>query len=154
CDAITLQLARRSLGIAEIVTANTLEEFAEAVIKTSASHLIVASRQPVVRLQTEVIQAGRPFIVALGDPRAAMQDLLRHPGVNVVEATRVVASSCAATHTLTAAPGALVLSGSGDFDPMVLAAEIALHFQLNVSRDDIAAVIRTLAEAGLELERS
>ena len=45
CDAITLQLARRSLGTAEIVGANTLEELAEAVIKTGASNLIAASRQ-------------------------------------------------------------------------------------------------------------
>src|SRR6266446_777753 len=106
CDAITLQLARRSLGMAEIVAANTLEEFAAAVIRTSASNLVVACRQPVVRLQTEVIEAGRPFIVAIGDPRAALRDLLQHPGVSLADATRVVASSCAAMHTLTAAPGA------------------------------------------------
>jgi len=154
CDAITLQLARRSLGMAEIVGANTLEEFAEAVIKTSASNLVVACRQPVVRLQTEVVQAGRPFIVAVGDPRAALRDLLQHSGVTFAGAARVVASSCAAMHTLIAAPGALVLSGSGDLDPTELAAEIARHFELNVSREEIAASVRTLAEAGLELEQS
>src|SRR5215831_15800142 len=140
CDAITLQLARRSLGTAEIVRANTLEEFAEAVIKTSASNLIVASRQPVVRLQTEIVQAGRPFIVAIGDPRAALRDLLQHAGVNFAAATRVVASSCAAMHTLTAAPGALVLSGSGALDPMALA-------------EEIVASVGTMAETGLELEQ-
>src|SRR5215831_11287445 len=153
CDAITLQLARRSLGTAEIVRANTLEEFAEAVIKTSASNLIVASRQPVVRLQTEIVQAGRPFIVAIGDPRAALRDLLQHAGVNFADATRVVASSCAAMHTLTAAPGALVLSGSGALDPMALAAEIARHFELNISPEEIVASVGTLAETGLELEQ-
>src|SRR6266446_3600932 len=154
CDAITLQLARRSLGMAEIVGANTLEEFAEAVIKTSASNLVVACRQPVVRLQTEVVQAGRPFIVAVGDPRAALRDLLQHSGVSLADATRVVASSCAAMHTLTAAPGALVLSGSGDLDPMMLAAEIARHFELNVSREEIATSVGLLAEAGHKLEQS
>jgi hypothetical protein len=87
CDAITLQLARRSLGMAEIVSANTHEEFGDTVIKTSASNLIVASRQPVIRLQTEVVQAGRSFTVALGDPPAALQDLLRHPGVSSADAT-------------------------------------------------------------------
>jgi len=154
CDAITLQLARRSLGMAEIVAANTLEEFAAAVIRTSASNLVVACRQPVVRLQTEVIEAGRPFIVAIGDPRAALRDLLQHPGVSLADATRVVASSCAAMHTLTAAPGALVLSGSGDLDPMMLAAEIARHFELNDSREEIATSVGLLAEAGHKLEQS
>jgi hypothetical protein len=140
--------------MAEIVAANILEEFAAAVIRTSASNLVVACRQPVARLQTEVIEAGRPFIVAIGDPRPALRDLLQHPGVSPADATRVVAGSCAAMHTLTAASGAPVLSGSGDLDPMMLAAEIACHFELNVSREEIATSVGLLAEAGQKLEQS
>jgi hypothetical protein len=55
---------------------------------------------------------------------------------------------------LTAAPGALVLSGGGDLDPMPLAAEIARHFELNVRREEIATSAETLAEAGLRPEQS
>ncbi len=139
--------------MAKLVEANTLEEFAEAVIKTTASNLIIASRQPVVRLQTEIVQAGRPFIIAIGDPRAALRDLLQRPGVNFADATRMVASSCAAMHTLAAAPGALVLSGGGDLNLIILAAEIAHHFELNVSRAATATIVETVAEAGFEREQ-
>jgi hypothetical protein len=152
CDAITLHLARRNLGVAEFATLNTPDELAAVVIRTSASHLVVACRQPVVRLQTEIVGACRPFIIALGDPRAALRDLLQHPACDLAEATRAVASSCAAMHTLTTAPGALVLSSDDYGDPTALASAIARHFDLNISHDEITAIVVALVEDGLKLE--
>jgi hypothetical protein len=150
CDAIALQLAQQRLGRAVVAAINTLEELAAAVIRTDSSNLVVSCRQPVVRLQAEVVQAGRPFIVALGDPRVALRDLLQQPGASFADAARAVASSCAAMHTLTAAPGALVLSGDNGSDPTRLTERIAQHFALNVSREEIAAIVESLAEAAFD----
>ena len=153
CDTVTLHLARHSLGVAEFAALNTLEELAAIVIRMSAAHLVAGCRQPVVRLQTEIVHAGRPFIIALGDPRAALRDMLQHPGVSLADATRAIANSCAAMHTLTAAPGALVLSDNEDRDPKELVAAIARHFQLELDHDAIRAIIETLFEDWLRLER-
>src|SRR4029077_18437806 len=110
CDALTLRLAERSLGSVTAVMANTLGEVAGAAIRTGAAHLVTSSRQPVVRLQTEIMQAGRPFLVTLGAVHLALHELLQRPGYDLAQATREIAGSCAAMLALAAAPGALVLS--------------------------------------------
>src|SRR5215469_2880538 len=75
CDAVTAQLVTRGLGPAESVVANTADELIAAVIRSGASHIVVCSRQPATRLQSEIIHSARPFLVALGDPRTALQQL-------------------------------------------------------------------------------
>ena len=100
CDALTARLVECSFGTVDRATLDTLEELAVAVLKTRASHLVACSRQPVVQLQTEIVQAQRPFLAAVGDPRAALRRSLRTRGLRCgYGATRVVASSCAAMLT-------------------------------------------------------
>jgi hypothetical protein len=149
CDALIGRLAEYSFGAVECTALNTLEELAAAVLKTRASHIVACSRQPVVRLQTVIIEGKRPFLVTIGDPRTALRNLSERMGYDVVEATRVVASSCAAMLTLTTAPGALVVSGGDAADPIEVAAAIADHFELSTSKGEIATIVSELYEAGI-----
>jgi hypothetical protein len=148
CDALLLGLANRCLEPVEAVALNSLDELAVAVLGARAGHLVVCSRQPAIRLQAALVDSGRPFVVALGDPRAALRDLAQRPGYDLVTATRAVASSCAAIHSLTKAPQALVLSGAPGFDPAAAATAIARHFGLPVALEAIAAVIDELGTVG------
>lgn len=149
CDALIARLAEFNFGIVERAALNTLEELAVAVLKTRASHLVACCRQPVVRLQTEIIRGKQPFLIAVGDPRAALHNLSERAGYDVAGATRAVASSCAAMQTLTSAPGALVVSSSDAGDPIGLAAAIADHFELPVGKSEIATIVSELREAGI-----
>ncbi len=140
CDALTARLAEHCLGSVALGSFNSFEDIATAAIRGETAHLVAASRQPVVRLQTEIAGAGRPFLVALGDVRSALWDLLQRPGYDIALATREIASSCAAMLTLTKAPGALVLPGIHGEDPMALAAAIARHFGFAVAPHNLAAI--------------
>ncbi len=153
CDAVTLRLAERGLGAVSAATVNTLDEVAQAAIRTDAAHLVAVSRQPVVRLQTEIIQTGRPFLVTLGAVHSALYELLQRPGYDLALATREVAGSCAALLTLAAAPGALVLSSSAGGDAIALATAIACHFGFLISPGDVAAVASSAEAAAAPEER-
>jgi hypothetical protein len=148
CDALVLRLAACSFETVEAAALNSLDEFATAVLKTRALRLVVCSRQPVIRLQTAIAESGRPFLVTIGDPRAALRDLMQRPGYDLIEATRAVASSCAAILTLTRAPQALVLAGALHTDQKEAATAIARHFGLPVSSDMIEGVLAELYAAG------
>lgn len=140
CDTLMLRLAERSLGAIGYDAFSTLDDIACATIRAETAHLVAALRQPVVRLQTEIVQSGRPFLVALGDIYSAVDELARRPGYDRIAATREVASSCAAMLTLAAAPGALVLSNEGRGDPAAMAAAIAGHFGFALDPGDIARI--------------
>lgn len=83
CDAVIARLAMSRFGTVEHAALNTLEELASALLRTQASHLVACSRQPVVRLQTEIVQGKRPFLVAVGDPRAALRNLAERGSYDV-----------------------------------------------------------------------
>ncbi|MGH7047415.1 MAG: hypothetical protein ACREE2_13625 [Stellaceae bacterium] len=153
CDALTRRLAECSLGAVESAALNTLEELAAAVLGTKASHLVACSRQPVVRLQSEIIAAQRPYLVAVGDPRSALRNLSERMGHGVPEATRAVASSCAAILRLTKSPGALVMTGGDATDPIAIGRAIAGHFELPATPDQIAAAVAELNETGIPADQ-
>ena len=149
CDAVTARLVESRWGPVEICSIQMLDELAVAAIRTKAAHLLARCRQPVLRLQAEIVAAGRPFLVALGDPQAALRDLLLQQVAEFAGATRAVASSCAAMLTVTQAPGALVLSSDRAADPVAAAEAIARHFEVGLCRDEIARLVADLAAAGV-----
>jgi hypothetical protein len=153
CDVLTARLAQCTFGSVACTALNTLEELATAVLKTQAPCLVACSRHPAVPLQTEIVQGGRPFLVAIGDPRAALHNLSERASYDVPAATRTVASSCAAMLALTRAPGALVLSNDNTADPLAVAAAIAAHFELPTSRSEIAKIVSELCKAGIMPDR-
>jgi hypothetical protein len=150
CDAIIFRLARRSLGSVELVSLNTLEELASAMIKTGASHFVVCSRQPGGGVQTALAQAARRFIAVLDEPRAALRDLATQPGFDLVTTTRAVASSCASILSCAAMPEALVLSGvKHGHDLVSTATKIARHLELDVGEDEIQTIVAALRDEGI-----
>jgi hypothetical protein len=144
CDALTLRLVEQSLGATGHGAFNTLEDIARAAIRSETAHLVAGLRQPVVRLQTEIVQSGRPFLVTLGDVYSAVRELAQRPGYDQIAATREVASSCAAMLTLATAPKALVLPDECRGDPTALAAAIARHFGFALNPSDIARIAESV----------
>jgi hypothetical protein len=149
CDALTTQLVARALGASEALAANTAEELAAGLIRTRASHVVVCARRPSNALQSEISQSGQPFLVALGDPRAALRQLRDVASLNIADATRAVASSCAMMGKLIAAPNALVVSESQAGDQERLARTIAGHLGFELGIKDVSEVLAGLAAAGL-----
>jgi hypothetical protein len=147
CDTLVLRLAEGALGSVELGAFNSFDDIAKSAIRSNAAHLVAASRQPVVRLQAEIVEADRPFVVALGDAHSALHDLLQRPGCDIATATSELASSCAAMLTLTKAPGALLLPGAHGHDPRRLAAAIAGHFGFRLGPDEIAAIADSVPDS-------
>jgi len=152
CDAVIARLAMSRFGTVEHAALNTLEELASALLRTQASHLVACSRQPVVRLQTEIVQGKRPFLVAVGDPRAALRNLAERGSYDVAGATRAVASSCATVLSLTRAPAALVVSNGNAGDAIAIAAAIADHFEIPTSRSEVSKIVSELRDVGVTLD--
>ncbi|MBV9153507.1 MAG: hypothetical protein JO204_17210 [Alphaproteobacteria bacterium] len=146
CDMLILRLAERAFGSVELAPFNSFDDIAKATMRGNTVHFVSASRQPAVRLQTEIVEAGRPFVAALGDVRSALHDLLRRPGCDLATAASELASSCSAMLTLTKAPGALVLPGAYGCDPHELGTAIAAHLGLPVGTNEIAAVADSLLD--------
>ena len=84
CDELTLQLAKRSFGAIGYGAFSTLDDIACAAIGAEIPHLMAVLRQPVVRLQTEIVKSGRPFLVALGDIHSAIGGLVQRPGYDQI----------------------------------------------------------------------
>lgn len=155
CDAVTSRLAQHALGSVEVLSVNTLEELALAMIPSGASHFVVCSRQPGGGVQTALTQAGTRFITVMDDPRIALRDLALRPGYDLVGATRAVASSCAAMLGYSSFPGALELTaGTGGQNPVSIATAIAHHLQLDVSGAEIEKIICALRDEGIVAGRS
>ena len=152
CDALILRLIEQQFGSVEAVALNSLEELAGAVIRGKAANLVACCRQPVVRLQAEVVQAGHPFVVALGDPRAALLNLAERSGFSFVDATRAVAGSCASLLTTMKAPHALLLTPEDGLTPRAVIAKIARHFDFAIEPRMIGELADRVAAAGLTPE--
>jgi hypothetical protein len=152
CDQVIAHLARRSLGKIEVAAADTLDAVGSAFIRAKAPHLLIVARRPVVELQTQIRESKHRSVIALCDPRSALGYLQRHPGWDLVTATRVVANGCAAMHALTAAPDSLLLTARAVEDAAATAGTIAAHLQLPLDAVEIAAVVTALDKAGIRPE--
>lgn len=150
CDAVIARLLELVAGPADVVSANTLEELALALIKSRASHFVIGSRLPSDALRTALAENKSRFLVALDDPRAAFQNLVTRHGLEPIAATRAVAGSCASLLNYAAMGDALVLRAEQDGrDPLGTAEAIARHFGLHVGSAEIAQRVEALAEIGI-----
>jgi hypothetical protein len=147
CEAATVRLVQHAFGPAERISADTLEEITENLLRSGATHGVVASRDPGFRIRRALVEAGRPFVVVPNDPWASLAHLVARDGLAMAAATRQVASSCASLISFGAAPGSLVLDARRDgIDRLSVAAAIAHHLQLEVSDGDIADIVNSLDE--------
>jgi hypothetical protein len=151
CDRLILRLVERCFGSAEAVALNGLDELAARVIRSKTSNLVVCCRQPVLRLQAEILQAQCPFLLALGDPRAALAHLVEHAGYNFADAARAVASSCAAMLTVSQGAQALAVTPQEMQQPSALLHAIARHFQFGLAENELAELGQEVSSTAADL---
>src|SRR5260221_13495520 len=114
CDLLASRLAAQALGAIDLVGGNTLEEIGLAAVKSQGEHLVISARQPASGLRSAVAATACGFIIALDDPRAALQNLVVGHGLEWTLATRAAANSCASILGFAALARALVLRGDQD----------------------------------------
>lgn len=152
CDQVIVHLARRRLGEIEVAAADTLDAVGVALIGAKAQHLLIVARRPSDDLQTQIRNSKHRAVIAVSDPRFALGYLQRHPGWDLVTATRAVANGCAAMHALKAAPASLLLTAGAANDASATAGAIAAHLALPLDPVEIAAVVEALDKAGVQPE--
>lgn len=155
CDRLTTSLLGLPGAAADSFDANNLEEVAAGLMRmrAGATRLVACSRQPSNRLQSEIVQNGHPFLVALGDPGTVVRRQLAG-GADLATATQRVASSCAAMRTLTTAPNALVLTEHAETDPMAIAQAVSQHLGIAAEPHELARIVQELADAALQPEEA
>jgi ParB-like chromosome segregation protein Spo0J len=155
CDALIAGLMQAVGAPAEVVSANTLEELGLALIKTEASHFVVASRLPNDGLRSALTENNKRFVVALDDPRAAFRNLIQKHGYDCIAAARAVAGSCVSLLNYAAMRGGLVLRAEQEGrEPVRTAGAIARHLALSIESAEIARVVDELAQTGVTPEPS
>jgi hypothetical protein len=156
CAAVTARLAETMLGPTQILQVNTLDEISRSLLHPGPPHAVLASHQPGGRVRAALIAARRRFLVALDDPRVSLRQVIASERVTIAYAIGAVAGSCAGVAAYVSASGALVLVLGAEHasrDPEAAAAAIAEHFQLGVSNDSVAEIVRQLAHRGITAER-
>jgi hypothetical protein len=148
CDALLVRLAEYRYGSGQAIALNGLEELAAAVIRAQTPGLVACCRQPTLPLQTELLQAQRPLLVALADPRSAVRHLIEESGYPLADATRAVASSCAALLTLRKSPHTLVIMPEHLREPVAIATAAVEHFEIPIARQDFPRLLEQLPDGG------
>ncbi|HEX5454729.1 MAG TPA: hypothetical protein VFX06_13140, partial [Stellaceae bacterium] len=154
CDFLLARLIEHDCGSVDIIEIDSVEELGLAAIRASSMNLIARCRQPVPRLQTAILDSGRPFVIALPDPRDALRHLVEQVGWSVPDATRAVASSCSALSRMVHAPKALVLTRDDAREPRATAQAIVRHLWPGVAESRLAAPAEALPtfDSGAEAE--
>lgn len=155
CEAVIARLFEAALGPMVAIDANGAEAMAGDLIRAGAAPVFVKGMQPEPWLCRALIATGRPLVIALEDPRDAAFHLMHRRGVQMVDALRRVAGSCASMMPCVGLPSALVLNAARDWlDPLATAEKIANHFDLALSRDDIVGIVAELDAAGFGPEHA
>jgi hypothetical protein len=150
CDLVIARLVEKSLGPAEVIHTDTIEQFALGLLRAKSPNVVVGSRQMVGWLWSAIPQANMSFILALDDPRLALENLVLRHGMDFVEAARIAAKSCASVVSCSSISGALVLRASEcEANPLAAAEALARHLGLGVSETDIANVVAAVSDLGI-----
>ena len=149
CEAALTVMARRQLGVVELIDANTLDELATNILKTGASNLIVSSRTPNDRLAGALAEAKMPMLFVLDDPHAAIAYLTAERKLDRLAAIRAVANSYACLMRCAKLSKALVLDVSRHgHEPLAAIRLIAKHFGFPAAEPWLAEVL-----AGIRAKR-
>jgi hypothetical protein len=150
CDALIVGLMQCIAAPAKVVSANTLEELGLALLKTEASHFVVAARLPSDGLRSALTENHKRFVIALDDPRVAFFNLVKRHGHDCIGAARVVAGSCASLLNYAGMAGGLVLRAEQEGrEPLRTAEAIARHLALDIEPTEIARVVDEVAQTGV-----
>jgi len=140
CDQLVCRLVERALGPVRIAGASTVADVGLALIASPEPHVMIAARYPTAALVEAFANSGRGFLIALDDPRAALQNMVLQHGMEWNAAIRATANSCAAILAYAAMPQATALQSVRDgCDPAASAARIARCFGLALNDADLIA---------------
>lgn len=151
CDAVMAFLAERALGESKLIFANTLEEFAVGMLKDDCAHYVVAARQPGAQLREALAETQALTVLALGDARAAVAELVTMQGFDLPAAVRAVANSCSALLRFADLPGALKLTPYDGEEQTECIKNIGAYLRLPVD-DALAGKIAQVLRAGRKLD--
>jgi hypothetical protein len=147
CDLLASRLTKAALGASDLVSANNLEEIGLAAVKSQGEHLVISARHLTADLQGALAATACGFIIALDDPRAALQNLVVGNGIEWTAATRATATSCASMLAYALMPRALVLRANQDGrDPVATAGAIARCFGFELDGAEIASCAASLPQ--------
>ncbi|HEX3952474.1 MAG TPA: hypothetical protein VHW90_02805 [Stellaceae bacterium] len=142
CESVTVEIARRGLGVNDVIRADTLEQIALRVMRTGATSAVVSSRKPGGRLRAALTERACDIVVALDDPRTVLLDAVLGQRVALADAVQTLASSCAALTEYAARSDVLVLHGNRDWaQPGTTAMAIAEYLGLEVDDYEVAEII-------------
>lgn len=156
CANVAARYAERMAGTGERISANSLAELAHELIRHRTASGIVRSTSPNGPLRAALVEAGRNFVVAVGDPRQAIADLTVKEAFDFPAALRQVASSCAAIHSLGALSGDYALILRSEMPGPETAFAIGAHLAAGFGDAEFAAVAKDgaagIADAGIDIE--
>jgi hypothetical protein len=139
CEGITLNLARLAYGSAELISADTPDEFTLKIIGTETPNVIVGARRPSPRLRQMLIQHGSRFIVALSEPWSVVAEMIRVHHADPITAVRTVASSTASVLGCAKSEGALTLTDRNGSAPIDISMAVDHHFSFQLGRAELLA---------------
>jgi hypothetical protein len=142
CEAVTLNLAQVAYGSAELISADTPDEFALQIIGAETPNVIVGARRPSPRLQQMLIQNGSRFVLALSEPWSVVAEMIKVHNADLITAVRTVASSTASVLRCAKSEGALILTDRNGSAPIDISTAINHHFSFNLGRAEMLADIR------------
>ena len=147
CAAVLTRLVERTLGTPEAIYADIFEQFLVPAIRSESPSAIVSSFQISGPLWAALAEANKPFLLICDHPHHALENIVERHGAEFLEATRVIAKSCASLVSCAALPGALVLRAERDAaDLLATAAAIARHLGFAVDDAGIADVVAAVAD--------
>ena len=163
CDAVLACLASRLGGKVTVITcpsladmfgyhevAPVLDQVALSLIDADATHLVVGARQPDERLRAALVAMKARFVVALGDPRSAVADLVGSANGDLRTVTRAIANSCPFVMRCASSPGAITIRGyQAGTDAVEAVMAIARHFELTLYDGEAQRIVDELAARGL-----
>ena len=153
CDAFAYSAAFRALETVTIVSANSLEEVGLALMKAGSPNAIVRSRHPDGKLQRALIENAVRYVIALSDPRAAVEDLITKSGYGLPDAVRAVGTSCASMRSFAQNKNALILTGRKGQEAAIEAAyAICGHLGVPLSNAEISDILLGLDMACFMIE--
>jgi hypothetical protein len=127
-----------------------LDQVGLILVRDAPAQLIMGARQPDERLRAALAETEIPFIMALDDPRGAVNDIIAKTGADPAAATRAVANSCPFIMRYLTIPGALTLHAKqGRSDPSGTVLAIAGHLRIPISESQAAEIAHNLAQGGL-----
>ena len=145
CRAATAALARKAASLPPWSTPTLSTGWPSRSSRRALHRRLSRRRAPAAGCACALVEAQRNFLVALDDPRAALIDLAIRRGLDLIDAVRILASSCATLDVCSRLPGALALdAGRWRSQPGAIAVAIARHLQISLAEEAASDAVGTL----------